>query len=63
MTHIQLVAAEFVRSSTDMNAAYQFTSQAYAWQDKMKESMEAGTGLKGAFEWRDGPYRDTSFRE
>jgi enoyl-CoA hydratase len=52
-----------VRSSTDLDAAAQFTVQSYAWQDKTRESMEAGTGLKGAFEWRDGPYRDTSFRD
>lgn len=47
-----------VRSSTDLDAAAQFTSQSYAWQDKMRESMEAGIGLKGALDWRDGPYRD-----
>ncbi len=52
-----------VRSSTDLDAAAQFTVQSYAWQDKTRESMQAGTGLKGAFEWRDGPYRDTSFRD
>jgi len=47
-----------VRSSTDLDAAAQFTSQSYAWQDKMRESMQAGTGLKAALDWRDGPYRD-----
>ncbi|MGH2632816.1 MAG: enoyl-CoA hydratase-related protein [Tepidiformaceae bacterium] len=47
-----------VRSSTDMDAAAQFTQQSYAWQDKMRESAEAGTGLKAALDWRDGPYRD-----
>jgi enoyl-CoA hydratase len=52
-----------VRSSTDLDAAAQFTVQSYAWQDKTRESMEAGTGLKGAFAWRDDPYRDTSFRD
>ena len=46
-----------VRSSTDLDAAAQFTEQAYLWQDKVRESFEAGTGLKGALEWRDGPYR------
>ncbi len=46
-----------------MDTADQFTSRAYSWQDKVRDSMESGTGLKGAFEWRDGPYRDTSFRE
>lgn len=47
-----------VRSSTDLDAAAQFTAQAYAWQDKMRESAAAGVGLKGALDWRDGPYRD-----
>jgi enoyl-CoA hydratase len=47
-----------VRSSTDLDAAGQFTSFSYAWQDKVRESVEAGTGLKGALDWRDGPYRD-----
>ena len=47
-----------VRSSTDLDAAGQFTEQSYLWQDKVRESHEAGTGLKGALDWRDGPYRD-----
>jgi len=47
-----------VRSSTDLDAAGQFTGQSYAWQDKVRESYEAGSGLKGALDWRDGPYRD-----
>jgi len=47
-----------VRSSTDLDAAAQFTAQSYLWQDKTRESFEAGTGLKGALDWRDGPYRD-----
>jgi enoyl-CoA hydratase len=47
-----------VRSSTDMDAMGQFTGQSYAWQDKMRESMESGQGLKAALDWRDGPYRD-----
>lgn len=47
-----------VRTSTDLDAAAQFTAQSYAWQDKMRESIEAGTGLKAALDWRDGPYRD-----
>jgi enoyl-CoA hydratase len=42
-----------VRSSTDLDAAGQYTSQNYGWQ----EHMEA-EGLKGALAWRDGPYRD-----
>jgi enoyl-CoA hydratase len=47
-----------VRSSTDLDAMGQFTGESYLWQDKMKESMEQGTGLKGALDWRDGRYRD-----
>ena len=44
-----------VRSSTDLDAIS--TSQSYGWQDKMRESTEAGTGLKGALDWREGMYR------
>src|SRR4029078_11501166 len=47
-----------IRSSTDLDAAGQFTAQSYAFQDKMRESMQSGTGLRGALDWRDGPYRD-----
>ncbi len=47
-----------VRSSTDHDVMGQFTGEAYLWQDHMKESVEAGTGLKGALDWRDGRYRD-----
>jgi enoyl-CoA hydratase len=46
-----------VRSSTDMDAAAQFTSFSYAWQDKVRESVQSGTGLKGALDWRDGQFR------
>lgn len=46
-----------VRSSTDLDAMGQMTSFSYAWQDKMRESNEAGTGLKGALDWREGMYR------
>lgn len=46
-----------VRSSTDLDAAGQFTSFSYGWQDKMREGAENGTGLKGALDWREGPYR------
>ena len=46
-----------VRSSTDLDAMGQMTSFSYAWQDKMRESTEAGTGLKGALDWREGMYR------
>ena len=47
-----------VRSSTDMDAMAQMTSFSYAWQDRMRESIEAGTGLKGALDWREGMYRN-----
>ena len=43
-----------VRSSTDLDAAGQFTEFGYQWQDKMREE-----GLRGALQWRDGPYRGT----
>ena len=43
-----------VRSSTDLDAAGQFTEVSYDWQEKMREE-----GLKGALQWRDGPYRET----
>ena len=47
-----------VRSSTEYDAMSSFSGQAYAWQDKVAESMASGEGLKAALEWRDGPYRD-----
>ena len=47
-----------VRSSTDLDAAAQQTEQSYAWQDKVRESMTSGKGLKDAFAWRDGPYKE-----
>ena len=43
-----------VRSSTDLDAAGQFTEFSYDWQEKMREE-----GLKDALQWRDGPVRDT----
>ena len=43
-----------VRSSTDLDAAGQFTEYSYQWQEMMGKE-----GLKGALAWRDGPYRDT----
>ena len=43
-----------VRSSTDLDAAGQFTEFSYDWQEKMREE-----GLKGALQWRDGPFRET----
>jgi hypothetical protein len=27
------------------------------WQNKVRESMAEGGGIKAAFEWRDAPYR------
>ena len=47
-----------MRTSTDLDAAAQFTRQSYAWQDKVREAMTSGGGLKEALDWRDGPYRD-----
>lgn len=47
-----------VRSSTDLDAAGQFTQESYTWQDKVRESTESGGGLKAALDWRDGRYRD-----
>ena len=43
-----------VRSSTDLDAAGQFTEFSYDWQEKMREE-----GLKDALQWCDGPYRET----
>ena len=42
-----------VRSSTDHDAAGQFTEYSYDWQEKMREE-----GLKGALAWRDTPFRE-----
>ncbi len=41
-----------------LDAAGQFTQQSYSWGDKVRESMESGSGLRDALDWRDGPYRD-----
>lgn len=49
-----------VRTSTDHDAMAQMTGFSYAWQDRMRESMEAGTGLKGALDWREGLFREQS---
>ena len=43
-----------VRSSTDMDAAGQFTQSSYEYQQQMAEN-----GMKGALAWRDGPYQGT----
>lgn len=42
-----------VRSSTDLDAAAQFTDYSYQFQDKMAEDF------KGALKWRDGPFAGT----
>ncbi|MDA1258325.1 MAG: enoyl-CoA hydratase-related protein [Chloroflexi bacterium] len=44
-----------VRSSTDLDAAGQFTEHSYTWQDTMREG-----GFREAVAWRDGPYGDYS---
>ena len=41
-----------VRSSTDLDAAGQFTGFSYNWQDKMRE-----VGMRDAVRWRDGQFR------
>jgi enoyl-CoA hydratase len=46
-----------VRSSTDLDAAGQFTEHSYTWQDTMKED-----GFRAAVQWRDTPYEDYSAR-
>lgn len=47
-----------LRSSTEMDAMGQSTGEAYAWQDKVREAMSSGGGLKAALDWRDGRYND-----
>jgi enoyl-CoA hydratase len=47
-----------MRSSTELDAMGQSTAEAYLWQEKMRESMAAGGGLKQALDWRDGRYAD-----
>ncbi len=47
-----------VRSSTDLDAAAQFTAYSYEYQDRMREAMTSGAGLKEVLAWRDGPYKD-----
>jgi enoyl-CoA hydratase len=47
-----------IHSATDTDAMYQFSEQAYLWQQKVRESMESGQGMKAALEWRDAPYAD-----
>ena len=45
-----------VRSSTDLDAAGQFTGFSYEWQDKIR-----GEGLKDALSWRDGLFRENDW--
>ena len=45
-----------VRSSTDMDAAGQFTGFSYDWQEKMRE-----VGMRDAVRWRDGLFRDNDW--
>ena len=45
-------------SATDTDAMYQFTDQAALWQEKVREAMPEGGGIKAAVEWRDAPSRD-----
>lgn len=47
-----------VRSSTDLDAAAQFTAHSYSWQDHMQEG-----GFREALAWRDGPYGDYTARK
>ncbi len=47
-----------MRSSTEMDVMGQMTGEAYLWQDKVRESMTSGGGLKEALDWRDGRYHD-----
>ena len=57
-----LLTCSSVRSSTDPDAAAQQTEQSYAWQDKVRESMTSGKGLKDAFAWRDDPYEESKLK-
>lgn len=47
-----------IRSSTEMDVLGQFTGESYLWQDKTREAMQSGGGLKEALDWRDGRYHD-----
>ena len=47
-----------VRSSTDLDAAGQFTAESYWYQDTMREAMTTGGGLKEALGKRDSRYKD-----
>lgn len=47
-----------VRSSTEMDVMGQFTGESYLYQDKTREAMESGGGLKAVLDWRDGRYGD-----
>ena len=58
-TYFESIVYPAIHSATDTDAMYQFTDQAYLWQEKVREAMaEGGGGIKAAFEWRDAPYGD-----
>jgi enoyl-CoA hydratase len=58
-TYFESIVYPAIHSATDTDAMYQYTDQAYLWQEKVRESMaEGGGGIKAAFEWRDAPYQD-----
>lgn len=58
-TYFESTVYPAIHSATDTDAMYQFSDQAYAWQDKMREVMQpGGGGIKAAFDWRDAPYAD-----
>lgn len=49
-----------IRSSTEFDAMSLFSTQSYAWQDRVQKSIADGHGIHDALEWRDGPYGDYS---
>ena len=56
-TYFESIVYPAIHSATDTDAMYQYTDQAYLWQEKVRESMaEGGGGIKAAFEWRDAPW-------
>ena len=57
-TYFEQTVYPAIHSATDTDAMYQFTEQGYLWQQKVRESLESGAGMKAAFEWRDAPYAD-----
>ena len=57
-TYFESLIYPAIHSATDTDAMYQFTEQGYLWQQKVRESMESGQGMKAAFDRRDAPYQD-----